>query len=601
VYYTPTYIVDYIVKHTVGKLLEGKTPKEVEKLRILDPACGSGSFLIGAYQYLLDWHRDWYEKDGAEKHAKGKQPKLYQGKGGMYRLTTPERKRVLTNNIHGVDIDSQAVEVTKLSLLLKVLEGESDRTLQTQLFHERVLPDLGRNIKCGNSLIGPDFYEQKSLSLDDIERARINVFDWEKEFPDIFKSSPSGRGMGEGGFDVVIGNPPYGASLADEEKRYLGRAYPFVSDFETSQYFLARSRELVRNDGHVSFIVPNTIFLNVYAQAFRHYIATSFCVDQVADLSEMDVFKGATVRTVIPFMRKAKFDNQSVQFVRFDTETTVVILGLQDQGEIVKDDNKWITSIAGSVANSIRDRISAISLPLDEILEVSQGLIPYDKYRGHDENTIKNRIWNADHKKDKTYKPELRGGDVTRYCVEWNRKQWISYGPWLAAPRKQKYFTEPRLLFREITDPKTGLLHVGFTDQEFYNNPGIINCISRGTRYSLYYMLGIVNSRLLAYLHYSSSPKARKGVFPKILVKDVRELPIRRIDFNKANDSSRHDRVVALVESMLTLYRQLAAAKTPHEQENLKRQIDATDRQIDKLVYELYGLTDEEIKIVEGE
>ncbi len=144
VYYTPTYIVDYIVRHTVGKLVEGKTPKEVEKLRILDPACGSGSFLIGAYQYLLDWHRDWYEKDGADKHVKGKQPQLWLGKGSMYRLTTSERKRILINNIYGVDIDAQAVEVTKLSLLLKVLEGESDQTLQTQLFHERVLPD--RNV-----------------------------------------------------------------------------------------------------------------------------------------------------------------------------------------------------------------------------------------------------------------------------------------------------------------------------------------------------------------------------------------------------------------------------------------------------------------------
>src|SRR5450756_1692903 len=125
VYYTPTYIVDYIVKNTVGKLLEDKTSKQAAKLRILDPACGSGSFLIGAYQYLLDWHRDWYAADGPRKHTK----ELYQGAGGDWRLTTAERKRILLNNIYGVDIDPQAVEVTKLSLLLKVLEGESDETL----------------------------------------------------------------------------------------------------------------------------------------------------------------------------------------------------------------------------------------------------------------------------------------------------------------------------------------------------------------------------------------------------------------------------------------------------------------------------------------
>jgi hypothetical protein len=159
VYYTPTYIVDYIVKKTVGELLKGKTPKQVVKLRVLDPACGSGSFLIGAYQTLLDWHRDWYLKNDLKKWATGRSPVIYQVSGGNWRLTTAERKRILVNNIYGVDIDSQAVEVTKLSLLLKVLEGENEQTLTRQLamLHERALPDLANNIKCGNSLIGSDF------------------------------------------------------------------------------------------------------------------------------------------------------------------------------------------------------------------------------------------------------------------------------------------------------------------------------------------------------------------------------------------------------------------------------------------------------------
>ena len=127
VYYTPTYIVDYIVRNTVGKLLENKTPKQAAKLRLLDPACGSGSFLIGAYQYLLDWHRDWYGDNEPKKWATGKNPAIYQGPGGEWKLTTTERKRILLQNLFGVDIDAQAVEVTKLSLLLKVLEGESEQ------------------------------------------------------------------------------------------------------------------------------------------------------------------------------------------------------------------------------------------------------------------------------------------------------------------------------------------------------------------------------------------------------------------------------------------------------------------------------------------
>ncbi len=200
VYYTPTYIVDYIVKHTVGKLLEGKTPQEVSgftetwrpskkgrALSVLDPACGSGSFLLGAYQFMLDWYLEQYMKN-PEKLSKGKEPKVYQHYKGGWRLTTTERKRILLTHIYGVDVDSQAVEVTKLSLLLKVLEGESADTIQKQLmlFHQRALPDLADNIKCGNSLIGPDFFQGRQGNLfDDEEMHRVNAFDWKAEFLDI--------------------------------------------------------------------------------------------------------------------------------------------------------------------------------------------------------------------------------------------------------------------------------------------------------------------------------------------------------------------------------------------------------------------------------
>jgi predicted type IV restriction endonuclease len=221
VYYTPTYIVDYIVGQTVGRLLEGRTPRQAEKLRICDPACGSGSFLIGAYQYLLDWHLKQYTSGEPDKLAKGRNPKLRQTPDG-WRLTVAERKRILLANLYGVDIDPQAVEVTKLSLLLKVLEGETGETLglrQMKLFHERALPDLDANVLCGNSLISTDFFDGR-LELDAEERRRVNAFDWAAGFPEVFAASPitpipaspstgEGRGGGESGFDVILGNPPY--------------------------------------------------------------------------------------------------------------------------------------------------------------------------------------------------------------------------------------------------------------------------------------------------------------------------------------------------------------------------------------------------------
>ena len=194
------YIVEYIVKNTVGEIIKDKTPNQVSNIKILDPACGSGSFLIEAYQYLLDWHLNYYLNNDPDKWKKGKEPKIFEGKTGLH-LTLSERKSILKNNIFGVDIDKNAVEVTKLSLLLKVLEYEGLEVQQKQLFNERVLPDLYNNIKCGNSLIGSDFYKEKDLSLfGNDEMQKVNVFDWDKAFPEIFKN---------GGFDCVIGNPPY--------------------------------------------------------------------------------------------------------------------------------------------------------------------------------------------------------------------------------------------------------------------------------------------------------------------------------------------------------------------------------------------------------
>lgn len=173
-------------------MCEGKSPKQVSSLRIVDPDCGLGSFLLGAYKYLLKWHRDYYSKESCIDSSK-----IYQGKNENWYLTIKEKKRILLNNIYGVDIDSQAVEVTKLSSLLKVLEDENKDALESQqkLFQERVLPFLGDNIKCGNSLIGSD-----DVDLIDDDFENINPFVWEEEFKEVFDN---------GVFDAVIGNPPY--------------------------------------------------------------------------------------------------------------------------------------------------------------------------------------------------------------------------------------------------------------------------------------------------------------------------------------------------------------------------------------------------------
>ena len=200
VYYTPEYIVSYIVENTLGQLLKKKQASEVEKIRVLDPACGSGSFLVNAYDLLLHWHLEYYSQPKNSAKAL-KERRIYEAQeeaAKSYRLSIAEKQRILLNNIYGVDIDRQAVEVSKLSLLLKLMEDEDVESEEELFKHSdiQMLPDLSGNVKCGNSLIGSDFYKEKEASLFPIEeRFKINVFDWDGPdgFPEIMRA---------GGFDV---------------------------------------------------------------------------------------------------------------------------------------------------------------------------------------------------------------------------------------------------------------------------------------------------------------------------------------------------------------------------------------------------------------
>ncbi|MBU2053840.1 MAG: Eco57I restriction-modification methylase domain-containing protein, partial [Proteobacteria bacterium] len=306
VFYTPKYIVDYIVERTVGRLLEGRTPAQADRLRILDPACGSGSFLIQAYQRLLDGYRDRYIESGPEKRAKGRKPVLYQALSGEWRLTTAERKRILLNSIFGVDIDPQAVEVTKLSLLLKVLEGESGETLMSQLklFHERALPDLSVNIRCGNSLIGPDFYDGELPGLlCEEERYRINVFEWEREFPEVFAA---------GGFDTVIGNPPYiriqtMKEWAPLEVEFYKTAFASAGkgNYDIYVAFVEKGLGLLNAKGRLGFILPHKFFNAQYGESLRNLLAKGKHLSEVVHFGDAQIFTGATTYTCLLFLDKA--------------------------------------------------------------------------------------------------------------------------------------------------------------------------------------------------------------------------------------------------------------------------------------------------------
>ncbi|MCX6145157.1 MAG: type I restriction endonuclease [Ignavibacteriales bacterium] len=640
VYYTPTYIVDYIVKNTVGRLLDpeppllvgegevgkrkaakpitgvGKliepepsppsqggdkeavsskqlakplTPKEASKLRILDPACGSGSFLIGAYQYLLNWHRDWYEKDGAEKHATGKTAEIFRGPGGEWRLTTAERKRILLNNIYGVDIDSQAVEVTKLSLLLKVLEGENEQTISQQLkmFHERALPDLGSNIKCGNSLIGPDFYEGKQLSLlDDEEKNRINVFDWKSEFKEI---------MDAGGFDAVIGNPPYGVPFSPQELGYLSVKYKKAAKFPDSYcYFIIKSVDILRLKGAVSMIVPNTFCDLENCDDFRKWLLTECMLGEIWQTGW--AFKSAIVDTLVFRITRQTARGALEVTIKIGNRSYKRLLQEFTENDLAKIDYRNTPD-----NQIILRKVTKDSIQCGSLCTIKAGVKMYEKGKGippQSDKTLQERPYSKKGKQPKGWKPLYRGEHVSRYALS-TTDEFVEYGPWLAAPRSVELFAGQKILMRRTDDKLRACLE---SDSAICVNSCHVIRLKEGSpgSYSPHYLLGIFNCRLLQRIFELQNPQMVQKVFAEIKVIYVERLPIRAIDFSNPSDKSRHDKMVQLVEQMLSLHKQLPAAKTEQEKTVIQRQIEATDKQIDALVYELHDLTKEEIAIVEG-
>ena len=248
----------------------------------------------------MNWHLDWYTQNDPEKHLKNKVLLTQDNK--TYRLSMNEKKRILLNNIHGVDLDPQAVEVTKLSLLLKVLEDPGQLTM----FEEgHILPDLGNNIKCGNSLIGMDYFDGQ-LMADAEEIARVNPFDWKSAFPAVFK---------RGGFDAVIGNPPYiriqaMQEWASEQVAFYKKEYQAASkgNYDIYVVFIEKALSLLNKKGELGFILPHKFFNAQYGEPVRKLVAQGKHISKVVHFGDQQIFDGATTYTCLLFLNKQSQD-----------------------------------------------------------------------------------------------------------------------------------------------------------------------------------------------------------------------------------------------------------------------------------------------------
>ena len=663
VFYTPAYIVDYILEQTIGAQLNGKTPEQIgappasskpsaiadrQQFTVLDPACGSGSFLLGAYQFLLDWYLAQYLKADPAKHADGKQPRLFQKAKDDWRLTSHERKRILTSHIYGVDIDPQACEVTKLSLLLKVLEGENDETIgaNLRLFHERALPDLSRNIKCGNSLVGADFYDQSHLPLvsDDL-RLRTNVFDWRGEFPNVMKT---------GGFDAVVGNPPYiriqtlratQPEVADYLARYKSAE---AGNYDIYVVFAEKAISLLRESGRLGFIMPHKFFNAEYGEGLRRLIADGRHLEHLVHFGHQQVFRGATTYTCLMFCDAAArasirytdvssltdWRNRVGGFVTSEVPASAITaepwsIRSGRKGEVCAK-----VEAAGPTLEAIAEIFVGVQTSADKIYHLelcstsdrtktvkdAESTEPFEvesdiahplvsgghvkPYVLHDNESVILFPYDA----DGALLPEkaLRDHYPLAYAylrqhrrtLEEREKRKFADDAWYRFGRNQNIGRQhqPKLCVPRLVERLRCACDL--TGRVVMDNVDVNGIVCRaGIDLDLRYIAGLLNSRLMGWFFPNVSAPFRGGWYSANR-QFLGNVPIRT-DFASPEDAGMRDKIVDAVELLTELHSQKAEKKTALERDAVARQIASVEAQIDRCVYHLYRLDADDIALVE--
>lgn len=611
VFYTPTYIVKYIVEQTIGKKLADCTPENASSITICDPACGSGSFLVGAFKYLLNWYLDKYTKNKTEENKNLKTGKLISVKNGI-ELSIQEKKKILTTHIYGVDIDAQAVEVTKLSLYLQMLEGEGKQ--ENSLFREsdmHVLPYLGDNIKCGNSLIGSDFYASQDLSLFEEEAMyKVNAFDWEKEFSQIFKN---------GGFDCVIGNPPYVSapnmvSMMPEQREAISKSPRFKTLFQKWDLyipFIEMSLDFLKKDGLYSAIIPYPFTNQTYGKLLREKIINEYNLLEVADLNGTKIFDHATVSNCIPVVEKAKPSGKCV-ITHINDQKQIIPFIEQTYEKLVQDEKSAVWNLTAEERNTNRHANMHV---LGDFCYISKGMV-----LNSDENETKGKFVKADlisETQDEIHcKKYIEGKDLKRYEIkrirylEYNTKRVPSK---LSRPTFEELYTNQKLLINSLGDLKVAIdteknfyceqqvrMALLWKDLHYVENKSIASSIKKFSKLTreemenlsetvdLKYLLAIMNSRYASIL----LTNLRGGDY-HIVPEHIRNIPI------PSATQSQQQELANLATLMMDAVKRQQEAKSDQEKNICKMRIEAIDAQINAKVYALYGLTEDEIAIVE--
>jgi len=567
IYYTPQFVVRYIVGQTLGRLLQERDYEQARQVKVLDMACGSGSFLIEAFDVL-----DRYLARVRGHHTPLAQSVLGEGPGVRADIYDYARRmEILSNNLYGVDLDAQAVEIAQLNLLLKAVNQRGQ------------LPRLD-NIRQGNSLISGTSAELEA-AFGPTWRDK-QPFNWEEQFPAI---------MQRGGFDVIVGNPPYVRphNLPPDLKAFLWDHFPtFVAKSDLYCCFIQRAIDLAKHGGLIAFIVSDGWLRLDSFQAIRNYILSNCRVIELVDLPDK-VFEEASVKTSIFVFRKEPLpverSRHQVRVLQLAADATTPTMVRQIGQAMFQQTHRNVFDLSLSPEIQVfKQKMSSGSRALAELVDIRFGL-----KTGDDAKFIHTTASTRQHR------PLLRGENIHRYRLEF-AGEYVWYVPKrmrehriTARPGEPERFEQPKILVRD-----TGQRFECTLDSDnYYVKDVLILTKKQDSFHSLHYIAGLLNSKAMRFYY--------ETTFPTLHVQhsELAPLPIRCINFDDPADVARHDRMVTLVEEMLRLQKEHAEAVARKEdrRHDLARQIEQLDAQIDALVYELYGLTEEEIKVVEGQ
>ena len=630
--------------------------QSIYQCKVLDPACGSGAFPMGMLQQMVHIlnridpdNKEW--KNMMVKNAISETSEAY------LNATDDERKEMVAdiersfnenvnrpdyarklylieNCIYGVDIQPIAIQISKLRFFISLVVDQKTNDNPVDNFGIRPLPNLEAKFVAANTLIG--LHNQTNLFVtDDIKRMqdemkvakhkifgaktvktkrkykdrvaqlRIQMVDELKRLRavsdedhlmlldwDMFDQNKAAKFFDpnwmfgiDGGFDIVIGNPPYGVSIKGEYRKEAVRCLGNVPDYEIYYYFIQAGRNLLVDNGTICYIIPNTWLFNTYARRFRETVLEKWNIIEILDCTKFKIFDATVLNSIITWQKSPlTIKRETVGYRKtagsksFEELISVPREQINKKDVLLMNQNWGLAFSLDNLTVGIVNKITQSEITIEKVFpEISQGLIAYDKYRGQSDKIIKSRAYHSFEYRE-GWKKWLWGEDVKRFVLSWNGQEYIDYCTGIANPRHPRFFTGKRLLVREITNPS---IYATITCEELYNDPAII-IVKDNNLYPIEVVLAILNSNLATFYHFNHSPKATKGAFPKILVQDIKDFPLPAVT------ESQKQTILELVDKILS-------AKKDNPQANT----GAWETELDRLVYELYGLSYDEVLVVD--